>query len=136
MFLKSNPSEPARDTKITLILDPSLLSSAPAAFTIAALFVDNVLSPVISAYFNAVSFVLLTDGDFNIGSPEKFINPLSSNASATGKSPPSKYCEYTKTIPSEFSTLSTICAIFALYCPIKSFVKIFPNFFRNPGLYL
>ena len=103
--LKSIPSEPAFEIKITFTLLPSLLSSFVNPFTSKSLFGDNLGSPVIIAYLAGIkSFLFVggcivltsttSDGLFlNKGftlSPYR-VNPNSSNASAIGIKPLSIY---------------------------------------------
>ena len=142
MNLKSSPSDPACDINITFTCLPSTLFSSVAIFKSFKLFGDTLLSPVIIIYFaglnssssDCFSFIetasiLFVGGVSNSEFiPSARVKPNSSNASAIGITPPSIYCEYTKTTPVEFIILSQTLLIFPLYLPSSFGEKILPYF--------
>ena len=103
MNFKSIPSVPAFETNMTLTFSPYLFFLSVNSFMREILSGDNVISPVIIAYFAV--FLFLDDSGFIVSTfilgrlvfksdlPSNLVNPNSSKASAIGINPASMYCE-------------------------------------------
>ena len=94
MFLKSKPSEPAREIRATLIMAPSLFFLSTIAFTSCMLFGDKFFSPDMIIYLGVGPSIFLLGASLNSDFTSPYLlNPNSSRAKAKGIIPPSIYCE-------------------------------------------
>ena len=133
-YLKSSPSDAAREINITRTSSPFIFASLVAYLISAELLCEKYLSPDRIMYFAWLNFFLmgsagiivaasiggesiapgLKRGDVICDVPYR-VNPISSSANETATIPPSMYCVYTMTIPRDFWIHLQISAIFELY---------------------
>ena len=117
-YLKSRPSDAAREINITFTFSPYIFSLLVAYFKSSALSCEKYLSPVIIMYLACLklssllgfsvfaSIFTFTTSFWNSDLPLCLTNPISSSAKAIGTTPPSIYCVYTIIIP-PCATVST-----------------------------